>query len=792
MAISVRNQEKDDLKLSFKSKGRTLQDLHNQLTNAYILPLTVIQLGEWRQDKNHCLEKIKSLHSPFLAIRSSAINEDTMTSSAAGKYKTFLNVHGEDNIIRSIDEVISSYENVDDTNEVIIQAMATSVRFSGVAFSKDPNTNSPYIVINYDDQSVETDTITSGSINQSKCLYWHKSSTTLPTDDLSRIIALVFELEKIYSTDAIDIEFAMDNEGELCLFQVRPLILNKTSMVTFHQHEAALSRIYEKINVTNKPHPYLYGKNAIYGVMPDWNPAEIIGIRPKPLALSLYRELVTDSIWAYQRDNYGYKNLRSFPLLIDFEGLPYVDVRVSFNSFVPKSIDDRLSHKLVDYYLDQLKRNPTLHDKVEFEIIFSCYTLDLKSRLSVLRDVDFSESEIETIHTELVRLTDSIIKNKDSFWMNDYEKIKLLEERQAIIIHSDLDAISKIYWLLEDCKRYGTLPFAGLARAAFVSVQLLNSFMSTGIISKEEHASFFSSINSVSSAITSDLATKSKSEFLAIYGHLRPGTYDITAERYDENPEKYFDFEKVQANSNSASEQNYANGRQFSLNIDQLKSIQKRINDDGLQLSVLDLLDFIKSTIEWREYAKFVFSKSISESMKILTQFALKYGYTREECSYLDAKIIADLYSTSSNPDEILNSSIALGKSRYLITQSIHLPPLLTQADDVWSFHYPETLPNYITLNKAEGHVCFENDDKVQLKGAVLFIPSADPGYDWIFSHQIAGFITKFGGVNSHMAIRAGELQIPAVIGAGETNFNQWSQYHRICIDASNKKVIAL
>ena len=48
------------------------------------------------------------------------------------------------------------------------------------------------------------------------------------------------------------------------------------------------------------PNPFLMGKRTVYGVMPDWNPAEIIGIRPKPLALSLYSELITDSIWAYQ------------------------------------------------------------------------------------------------------------------------------------------------------------------------------------------------------------------------------------------------------------------------------------------------------------------------------------------------------------------------------------------------------------------------------------------------------------------------------------------------------------
>ena len=27
--------------------------------------------------------------------------------------------------------------------------------------------------------------------------------------------------------------------------------------------------------------------------------------------------------------------------------------------------------------------------------------------------------------------------------------------------------MTKVYWLLEDCRRYGTLPFAGLARAGF-------------------------------------------------------------------------------------------------------------------------------------------------------------------------------------------------------------------------------------------------------------------------------------------------------------------------------------
>ena len=68
-------------------------------------------------------------------------------------------------------------------------------------------------------------------------------------------------------------------------------------------------------------------------------------------------------------------------------------------------------------------------------------------------------------------------------------------------------------------------------------------------------------------------------------------------------------------------------------------------------------------------------------------------------------------------------------------------------------------------------------------------IPSADPGFDWLFSCGIRGFITAYGGVNSHMAIRAGELQLPAVIGAGELLFNQWRGARRLGLDCANRRV---
>ncbi len=128
------------------------------------------------------------------------------------------------------------------------------------------------------------------------------------------------------------------------------------------------------------------------------------------------------------------------------------------------------------------------------------------------------------------------------------------------------------------------------------------------------------------------------------------------------------------------------------------------------------------------------------------------------------------------------------------MTKGIILPPLIRNPSEVWNFAYPDTEPNYITLNSARGEtVVLEGDmEEKEIRNKILLIPSADPGYDWIFAHGIQGFITKFGGANSHMAIRAGELGIPAVVGAGAKRFEQYKKANIIEIDALAKKVTIL
>jgi len=718
-------------------------------------------------------------------VRSSAQNEDGAVSSQAGRYDSVLNVAGEERLIQAVEEVIASFSaGVSTQDQIFVQPMLERVAVAGVAFSRLPSGGGPYYVVNYDDRSGRTDVVTAGTGDNLETFLCLRSRIDAAPPALAPVIALMGELESSFGCEAIDVEFAIDGDGQLYLLQVRQLSVERQGMVADARVADALADVARKVELLSRPHPFLHGSRSIFGVMPDWNPAEIIGLRPWPLSLSLYRELITDAIWAYQRDNYGYQNLRSFPLLVSFHGLPYIDVRVSFNSFVPRDVPSDLASRLVNYYIDRLLAEPQLHDKVEFEIIFSCYTLDLPQRLEKLAANGFSSADINELTGALRRLTNRIIHGDAALWRRDRAKIDLLAQRLPIIGDAKIDKISRIYWLLEDCKRYGTLPFAGLARAGFIAVQLLQSFVAVGVLSPEEHATFMASVDTVGSRIGYDFAHKTKAEFLARYGHLRPGTYDILSPRYDEAPDLYFDWTGARTGS--------AEQPRFALSIEQLRHIERLLKEHQLDIDVLGLIEFVKAGIEGREYAKFVFTRSLSDALSLIRQLGEEYGLSLEDCAYLDYDAIRTLYSESGSVQERLLESIARGRERHALTRNLVLPPVIASPEEVFAFHLPPSQPNFITRKSVTAPVASVTDPPESFAGRILFVPSADPGFDWIFTRGISGFVTQFGGANSHMAIRAGELGIPAVIGAGETLFNRWQSAHKLCLDCTNQKVLQI
>jgi phosphoenolpyruvate-protein kinase (PTS system EI component) len=76
-----------------------------------------------------------------------------------------------------------------------------------------------------------------------------------------------------------------------------------------------------------------------------------------------------------------------------------------------------------------------------------------------------------------------------------------------------------------------------------------------------------------------------------------------------------------------------------------------------------------------------------------------------------------------------------------------------------------------------------------ELKNKIICIEGADPGYDWIFTRGIAGLVTKYGGANSHMAIRSAEYNIPAAIGCGEQPYQRIINSKFCLLDCKGKRL---
>ena len=189
------------------------------------------------------------------------------------------------------------------------------------------------------------------------------------------------------------------------IFQVRPI-----TSLKFYSTKSLDKKVFRLINLNTKKltklnkKSHLFGNEFILSDMSDWNPAEIIGNKTHLLDYSLYDFLIMKKIWQQSRNQIGYQNIDPAHLMIRFGNKPYVDVKASFNSMIPEIMPTDIKEKLMEFYLKKLHRYPFLHDKVEFEILFSCYDFNLNSRLKELIKHGFTKKEILIIKNTLIKI----------------------------------------------------------------------------------------------------------------------------------------------------------------------------------------------------------------------------------------------------------------------------------------------------------------------------------------------------------------------------------------------------
>ena len=582
-----------------------------------------------------------------------------------------------------------------------------------------------------------------------------------------------------FDDDSLDIEFAIV-ENKPIILQVRHLSISNSSKLGAIQQFDILSEIKNKVSELQERNPFLMGESTVLGVMPDWNPAELIGIRPNTLALSIFKELITDNIWAYERSNLGYRNVRSFPLMVDLAGHPFIDFRTSVNSLLPRDLDPLLAEKLANLYINRLSNNPWLHDKVEFEVVISCFTMDFDRKIDLYRD-NLSTSEITIFRESLINLTRNIILDKPYGLSAILAKHGPIRERFDLISKSNLNDLNKIYWLIEDCKRYGTLPFAGVARVAFIATALLNSIVSLNVITNKDLKNFYESINSTASSILPDVKSMLKVDFIKKYGHLRPGTFDITTPNYESAFDLYFPASIKPNNSTEYIKEDLRDRIIF--------KIDKSNVLKDLEISGEQLISFAESAIANREEVKFNFSKNISLILELIAITGEQFGFSREQMSHVHVQVFLTAYKESLSIEGEIRKQINEGGISVAHSKAIWLPPIICSPEDITAFEIPKLLPNFVTNKSVSAEVRSLKTPLENLEGKIILIESADPGFDWIFTRNIAGIITCFGGANSHMAVRANEIDIPAAIGVGEEMFGLYSSSEFIHLDCTKKLI---
>lgn len=784
------------------TKAQTLHRLQGVVSHSRIEDQVSFTVAQWQDSHGELLGRIKSDLSATekLVVRSSALSEDGFGVSNAGAYTSVLNVDGRNDgpLSAAIEKVIASYPDGHPDNQVLVQPMLEQVIASGVAFTKVLSSGAPYYVVNYDDTTSSTESITSGTSCDHKTLFVHRRApdhlTPVP-DNLKGLMPALQEIEDLLGFDSLDIEFAITQGGQIHILQVRPIAVDHES-VGGDMAYGLLENAVDRFRQLQNPSPFVVGQHGYFGEMPDWNPAEIIGTRPGQLASSLYRYLIMDEVWAAQRAEYGYRDVRPQPLLRMFAGHPYVDIRASFNSFVPRALNNELAGRLVDFYMDWLRCHPHLHDKVEFDVVPTCYALDFERwRDRLINEGGFSVGEADELGAGLKAITVGAIART----AGDLAAVDRFKQRFSAFRQEAAPSLDQAFSLLEECRQYGTLAFAHLARSAFVAITLLRSAVAKGALSQSAMDAFLNSIRTVSHQFTDDVGKVAKAEFpmdmfIGRYGHLRPGTYDITSFCYADNPDHFLVPAVERAAADQAGEPNH------SLSLDLWESekhaFAKAVAAAGLPGDIEQLEHFMRQAIEGREYSKFVFTRHLSIALNCLAAYGQLHGKTREQVADIPIDAFSALRAgTVAVADESswLEAQAAHGRESAQAVAMVELPPLLMSESDFYAFLYTDSQANFVGSGKVSAE-CVDLQKQTaggehSLAGKIALIPQADPGYDWLFGHGIVGLITTYGGANSHMAIRAAEFGLPAAIGVGEGKYETLVRASVLKLDPVNKRI---
>ena len=118
------------------------------------------------------------------------------------------------------------------------------------------------------------------------------------------------------------------------------------------------------------------------------------------------------------------------------------------------------------------------------------------------------------------------------------------------------------------------------------------------------------------------------------------------------------------------------------------------------------LIEFFYGSIEKREYSKFLYTKYLSQALKLVSIEFKKYNLNNEQISMLSIKDIFNFIEKKINFKK-LKFTINKNRKKYNINKKCDLPNLILSNNDFQKFELMTDEPNFVGDKTCIGNIIF-------------------------------------------------------------------------------------
>ena len=761
----------------------------------------LFQTTEWTEESE---EAIMRLYSSFLgkdtyvAVRSSAIDEDGKFTSFAGQHQSFLFVKDR-SILQKIKASIASAWSLNALGyrlahslslnhiriSIIVQKMIKAEK-SGIGFSMDVQGNMANMIVvagfgigeGVVQDKVETDTFFIQRQNQKITEIITKKKTKLffssekslhikslhekyqnqavhTSEELRQIARLLSQAESLLETVA-DIEYSFDNSGQLFILQMRPvsnLSLNEIKILD----NTNIGENYSEISL---PLTFSFVSKAYSNVFK--RAYEAFRIPLKAQNQDFFDNLLGyyyGRIY-YRLDNW-YKMMS--PLFTSRESMKSWEKAVGLKR-------DRIDEKHINYgqkfkiYLSSFfiilrykRGNRLFFERFEKNYTYICNYPEQASARELNKHLQLSS---EYIFKDWYRtlINDLISFKSYGYLVKMIKKYKLGEEALANellsgrISSNSEKAIVHLLYLCRDINKSTEL------KVLFQE----NSETIIQALSKGQHTDFQQQINL----------------YLEVFGERTLSELKLEVKTLKQNPKALIDLLKNQLESNIdidtflSRQQNVKRSADQILN-DNLKWWQWR------KYKFKIVLKIVAYALRHRENMRFARAKIYGIAKEIFLRIGEDYAKNgildfSEDIFYLTMEEIEEITKNSKAilPKEVVNNR----KLEYKDYACIEVPDRIIYSQKkapiiIAKSQDPKPQKSIFKgiavssgIVEAKAKIILEADYSISLKNKILVAKVTDPGWVFLMS-QSAGMISERGSLLSHTAIVGRELNIPVVVG---------------------------